>query len=251
VAGTGLSFATFGAAGFFLGVLVLPLMRLLPGSPRERDLRCQYVVHRAFRIFVRMLEALGLLSVRSRGAEALREPGQLVVANHPTLLDVVFLVSLMPQADCVVKREVLANPFMRGVAACTGYLSNALGDELLDACAERLRSGRSLVLFPEGTRSPAGGLGEFQRGAAHVALRSGRPLLPVVIRCDPPGLLRGQKWYAVPDRPMEITLDCAQPLHLPDAAQVRRGRGAAARRLSAELRDFYVKRLQNLSFRGN
>lgn len=248
--GTGISFAVFGIGGVILGLLLLPAMRLLPGSVRERELRSQAVVHRCFGFFVRMMEGLGLLEVTVRGGEALREPGQLVVANHPTLLDVVFLVSLMPQADCVVKREVLSNPFMRGVAGCTGYLSNSLGDELLDACAERLRSGRSLVLFPEGTRSPAGGLGDFQRGAAHVALRSGKPLLPVVIRCDPPGLMRGQKWYDVPPRPMAITLDCSEPIHPAADARGRRGRGAAARVLSAELRDFYEKRLHNLLVRG-
>jgi len=193
-----------------------------------------------------MMEALGLMRVTAHGAESLQQTGQLVVANHPTLLDAVFLISLMPRADCIVKADILSNPFMRSVARCTGYLSNELQEELIEACAERLRSGRSLVLFPEGTRSPKGGLGPFQRGAAHVALASGVSLRPVVIRCDPPGLMRGQKWYDVADRGLEISLECEEPIHVPESPPDGRGRGAAARRVTAELRDFYAKRLQTL-----
>lgn len=246
IAATGISFATFGLAGLVFGVIVLPLVRLVPGSDRERDFRCQFLVRRLFVLFVRMMERLGLMRVTVHGGESLQTTGQLVVANHPTLLDAVFLISLMPRADCVVKGAILSNPFMRNVARCTGYLSNDLQDQLIDACSERLRSGRSLVLFPEGTRSPKGGLGPFQRGAAHVALAAGVPLRPVVIRCDPPGLMRGQKWYDVADRSLEISLECGDPIQIPESQPDGRGRGAAARRVTVELRDFYAKRLQTL-----
>jgi len=244
IAATGISFATFGAAGLVCGSVVLPIVRAWPGTEPERDFRCQYAVRRFFRAFVRMVEALGLMKVAVHGAERLQEPGQLVVANHPTLLDAVFVMSVMPRADCVVKSAVTTNPFMRSVARCAGYLSNDLEGELVDACVSRLRSGRSLLLFPEGTRSPRGALGPFQRGAAHIAFRSGRPFRPVVIRCDPPGLMRGQKWYDVADRSLEISIECCDLIYVEDAPAPGRGRGAAARRATAELRDFFGKRLQ-------
>jgi 1-acyl-sn-glycerol-3-phosphate acyltransferase len=246
IAATGISFATFGAAGLLCGFVLLPLVRLAPGSARERDFRCQFLVRRFFRLFIRLMESMGLLRVSVHGADRLEQTGQLIVANHPTLLDAVFLVSLMPRADCVVKSAVLSNPFMRSVARCTGYLSNELQEDLISACAERLQSGRSLILLPEGTRSPRGGLGPFQRGAAHVALHSGLPLRPVVIRCDPPGLMRGQKWYDVADRRLEISLECCEPIHVGEISADGRRRGAAARRVTAELRDFFLKRLQTL-----
>ena len=69
VLGTGIAFATFGVGGIVLGLLVLPVARLLPGTRREREFRCQRVVHRCFRIFVRMSEALGLLSLSAAFAK--------------------------------------------------------------------------------------------------------------------------------------------------------------------------------------
>lgn len=231
-----------------LAFVVFPVLRRLPGSPAIRERRCQAVVQRFFRGFLRFTGALGMLRMQVVGAEALREPGQLVVANHPTLLDAVFLMSLMPQADCVVKRATLSNPFMRGVIRGTGYLSNDRGGELVDACVERLRQGRSLLIFPEGTRSPAGALGSFRRGAAHVALESGKPLRTVVITCTPPALGRGQKWYDMPDERLEIRIDCRSTFDPAPLAVGAASRGVAARRVTAALRDFYAKKQQNPSF---
>lgn len=244
---TGLAFAFFGLAGLVLAGVVLPVVRRRPGTLQQREIRSQYMVHRTFRIFVQFMLALRLFDLEVRGAELLRQPGQLVVANHPTLLDVVFLVSLMPQADCVVKRATFANPFMRGVVRGTGYLSNDLGEGLIDACADRLEAGRSVLLFPEGTRPLGGALGPFQRGAAHVALKSGRPLRPVWITCDPPTLMRGQNWYDVPERRIHYTFECCEGIDPADLAGPGESRGAAARKISAALRDFFTKKQQTLS----
>src|SRR5262249_60365367 len=131
---------------------------------------------------------------------------------HPTLLDAVFLLALMPQADCVAKQATWTNPFMSGVVSATGYLSNELGNDLVDTCAERLAVGRSVLLFPEGTRSPKGGLGPFQRGAAHVALRAGQPLRAVLLTSDPPGLDRDRRWWQMPTQRLRIGVDARDAL---------------------------------------
>ena len=242
-----IAFALFGLGGVLLPLFVFPLLQALPGSREQRQLRCQRAVQRCFRLYLVIIEAIGVVRMRVDGAEELREPGQLVVANHPTLLDAVFLISLMPQADCVAKQATWSNPFMRGVVTATGYISNDLGVELVEACAQRLRAGRSVLLFPEGTRSPKGGLGPFQRGALHVALRAGKPLRTVVLTCAPPALMRGRKWWQMPTERLAIGVDARATLD--PAAWVEPGtsRGVAARQGSAALRDFYAKALERLA----
>jgi len=239
-----IAFALFGLGGIVLPLAVFPLLRLLPGSREQWQLRCQRTLHRFFRAYVGVIEAIGVVRMRISGAEALAAPGQLVVANHPTLLDAVFLISLMPQADCVAKQATWSNPFMRGVVTATGYISNERGVELVEACAARLAAGRSVLLFPEGTRSPAGGLGEFQRGAAHVALRSGRPLRTVLLTCSPPALMRGRRWYEMPTQRLAIGVDAHGRFDPTDWLEPGTSRGVAARKLSAALRDHYAKKLQ-------
>jgi len=244
VVGTGISFSVFGIAGLLLSLVVFPVTRLVVRDPVERELRNQYFVHLTFRLFVGLMQALGVLVVDVLHGERLAQRGQIVVANHPTLIDIVVLGSLMPQADCVVKKEAWSNPFLRGAVTATGYLPNDTGDALVEACAERLRAGRTLVLFPEGTRSPEGGIGPFRRGFAHVALASQRPLRTVVIRADPPALMRGQPWYDVPERRLRLSLDCGAVLDPAQVAPDAPTRGAAVRKISSALRDFYAKTLQ-------
>jgi 1-acyl-sn-glycerol-3-phosphate acyltransferase len=252
IAATGISFAVFGIGGLVLACFGFPLLRVVAKSPLERERRAQYLVHLAFRFHVWVMKGLGVCTVSVLGAERLREPGgQLIVANHPTLIDVVLIGSLMPQLDCLVKTDALRNPFMRGAVHAAGYVPNDLGEAVVASCVARLREGRSLLLFPEGTRSMMSGeLGAFHRGAAHVALRSGRPIRPLVIHCHPRFLTREQHWYDVPDRPMGFTIEVGEPIDPGKLMQGDESRGVASRKLTAALRDFYETRLYDRAGRG-
>ena len=241
-----LGFAAFGALCLLLTFVVFPLMRLGRAPREEHELRAQRIVHGQFRGYLRILRALDIADVSVIGEERLREPGaHLLVANHPTLIDVIVIGSLIPQLDCVVKHAAWSNPFMLGVVKATGYLANDDGVALVEAGAERLRRGRSLLLFPEGTRSPLDGLQPFQRGAAHLALRTGLPILPVYIRCKPRSLMKGQKWWDVPPGRMRFSVEICEPLHGKELVDPSEPRARAARRLTATLRDFYVKKLHS------
>jgi 1-acyl-sn-glycerol-3-phosphate acyltransferase len=243
VVGTGFMFATFGVGAVLLATVVVPVLALLRGRTRAPDLLAQRVIHHTFRCFVGMGGALRLMSLAEEGTERLREGGTLVVANHPTLLDVVYLISRMPQADCVVKAQAWANPALRGIVKVAGYLPNRDPEHMISACAERLAAGRSIVIFPEGSRSPAAGLGHFHRGFAHMALRSGAKVLPVTITCDPPALKRGQPWYKLPNARLDFRLEVGQPIDVSRVAGDGAPRGVAARRLTAMLRTYFELRL--------
>lgn len=243
---TAIAFSAFALLCLALAFVLLPLSRRSRRSERASDLRAQELVHRSCRAYLDFLQRIGVLRWEARGAELLAEPGaRLVVANHPTLLDFVLLAALMPQADCIVSGARADNPFLAGSVRAARYIRNDSGGEIIRACAERLRAGRKLVIFPEGTRSPADGLREFQRGVARVALEADCDLQPVSIHCDPPTLRKGQKWYDVPDRPFRLSLRMLDPMStraIRDSLRDGRiTRSAAARRLTAELREILSK----------
>jgi 1-acyl-sn-glycerol-3-phosphate acyltransferase len=241
--GTGFLFAVFGIGAWLLANAVLPLIVRRRQRGAERELFAQRVLHRSFGWYIRLGTVLHLFSLSTHGAEHLRRGGTLVVANHPTLLDVVFLISCMPQADCVVKREAWRNPFFRRIVAAAGYIPNDEGEAVVSECVARLRAGRSVILFPEGSRSPRGGLGPFKRGAAYVALASGAPVTPVVIGCNPPALMKGQAWYALPNRKLIFSLAVGEPLHTGGLLPEQHTRAIAARRITAKLRSHFQARL--------
>lgn len=224
--------------------LVLPSLRLfLPGGRERQERRAQSVIHWSARVYLRGLRILRVLRVDCAGKERLREPGTLVVANHPTLLDVVVLMSLMPQADCVVKEQYYENPLFGAVARAAGYIPSRGGPKVVAACVERLVGGRSVIIFPEGTRSPVNGLGPFQRGAAHMALRTGRDLVPVTVRCTPPTLYHGQPWWDVPERCFDLTLSVGEPMRVKEVMGEQPGFGRAARAITGTMREYFEKQV--------
>ena len=195
---TGLAFVAFGLGAAVLTVLILPVLQLLSWRRPDTQRRVQLLIHYAFRFFAWSMVTVRLIRVTWVGREELRRGPILVVANHPTLIDVVLLVAAMPQADCIVKTAAERHPLLRRIVKAAGYIPNDRPGTLIGAGTEYLRQGRSLLLFPEGTRSPEGRLRTFRRGAARIALRSGHDLVPVVITCSPPTLMKGQPWYDVP-----------------------------------------------------
>ncbi len=213
--GTVVGFSVFGLAGLLIGLLLFPLMFLLVRDTGERQFAARKLISAAFGAYVRMISVLGVLSLRVQGEEHIGSgDGRLIIANHPTLLDVVFLISLFSQTDCVIKAAVTKNPFMAGTVWAANYISNIEPQQLLDACVARLQSGASLLLFPEGTRSVEGQPCDIKLGAAEIALRAGAEVLPVVIECKPLFLTKSNPWYTVPRRKPHFTIRIMAPVPL-------------------------------------
>lgn len=199
---SGISFSLFGLGGLVLAVTVFPLLNIFIRDVSRREVYAQRTVHKIWTAFVWVVTALGVIEVEFSGAELLAEDtGTLVIANHPSLIDVVLIMSLMNRTQCVVKPGVWSNPFMRGVVRATNYIPN-LGDpeRLIHDCVGVLRAGNNLVMFPEGSRTVPGEKPRLQRGFANIAVRASSPVRLVSISCSPPTLFKGEKWYQVPTR---------------------------------------------------
>jgi 1-acyl-sn-glycerol-3-phosphate acyltransferase len=211
---TGTCFALFGIGGLILGLIVFPAMLLLPGSPARCRARTRGLVQGAFRVFVAVMSGLRGLSYAFTGCERLGRPGQLIIANHPTLIDVVLIVAFTPAPACVVKAALFANPFTRRVVSAAGYISNTPTDAMIEQSTAALRSGDCLVMFPEGTRTRPGQSLQFHRGAASVAVQAAAVLTPIYVRVDPPLLHKSQPWYRVPPRRPHLALEVGADIDL-------------------------------------
>jgi 1-acyl-sn-glycerol-3-phosphate acyltransferase len=243
VVATGYNFAFFGLGGLFLTLTLLPLVRLWPGTPARKNERARGVIHLVFRYFVWQMQATGCIRVRLIDPDRLRaSDGHLIIANHPTLIDVVLLLALLPKSNCVVKDALFRNPMLQGVVRATGYIRNSADPEqLLQQCRETLAAGHSIVVFPEGTRTRPGQPLRFQRGAAHIAVRCGADIVPVSIRCAPPMLRKGERWYQIPSRRAQIDVQAFAPIRVAAVTGAQTAAPLATRRLNRHLENYYCR----------
>ncbi len=239
LAATALSFAVFGIAGLLLGVVVFPLFAVLVGRERRISMARQ-VIRLVLRAYVELMRLLGVLRYDISGLQRLERGGLLILANHPTLIDTIFLMAFVKKADCIVKAELWNNPFTRGPVRAAGYISNAGGPSLVAAGIATLQRGNNLIVFPEGTRTPGDGLIRLKRGAANIAVRGGRDITPVVIRCEPPTLGKGEKWWRVPACRVHFRIDVQDDIAVRSFIQGGASDVMAARHLTDYLQLYFT-----------
>ncbi|NRA71320.1 MAG: 1-acyl-sn-glycerol-3-phosphate acyltransferase [Gammaproteobacteria bacterium] len=198
---TGGCFAFFGFGGLLLSLLVFPIQKLVVRDVKKQKKLARKTVHLTFKFFIGLMALSGIYSFNLAQARILQDKrGHLILANHPSLIDVVVLISIIPNVDCVVKAHLFKNPFIRGVVKNTGYISNADPEGLLNDCHASLAAGNNLIIFPEGTRTTPGVSLKFQRGAANIAVRCQAKVSTVLIDFTPSALTKVVPWYKVPER---------------------------------------------------
>lgn len=219
---SGIGFFTFGFLGVFFQFLLFPGIILLVHPAEKRKRLARRVVHGTFLWFVKYLRFLGILDWETQGLDKLQMPGQLILANHLTLLDVVFLFAFVPNACAIVKAPLTRNPFTAGALRAAGYIVNDGGYALVDRSIEELRTGASLIIFPEGTRTPWGEKPKLKHGAMATALKG--EVSPTIVRigCEPLGLFKGAPWWYAPEKPMHFSFEVVGELDVtPYLAQYR------------------------------
>ncbi|GHU20349.1 hypothetical protein FACS189475_09050 [Betaproteobacteria bacterium] len=162
------------------------------------------------------------------------------------------LIALLRQPNCVVKASLRDNVFTRGPVLSAGFVVNTEGPQLVGDCIASVRSGDHLVIFPEGTRSVEhnGKLNPLKRGAAHIALRGGLAITPVIITVSEPMLGKGQRWYHAPKKRPHFVLSVEDDI--PTAPYAASGETVAGdtmptlatRALSDDLNTFFTKGIQ-------
>ena len=192
--------AVLGACFLGWGLIAFPLSLLLPhriGRPLG-----QRVITAGFGWLLRLMERAGLVELDLDGLEPLRGARGLVVApNHLSMIDVMLVVSHLPDTVCIMKAGLERNPALGG-GRLAGYIPNTDPRRVLARATEALRSGANLLVFPEGTRSPDGLLGPFHPGFALIARRAGAPVQTVLIESNTRYLGKGWPLWRRPAFPL-------------------------------------------------
>ena len=197
---TALGFSLFALCALAVGLVIAPAARLCSANRALAQRRVRRSVKATCRGFIALLGGLRLIDYRIVHAERLQRPGSLVLANHPTLLDALFLLATVPDAVCVAKGGLATHPVTRSAIRAAGFIAAPSPRRAIAAASEALENGQSVILFPEGTRSTPGQAVRLRRNGAMIAVMSRAPVVPVCIRCEPPTLLKGSPWYRVPPR---------------------------------------------------
>lgn len=209
---------------------------LLPLLGRERGRRIgRAVISRGYAFFWLAARATGLLQMDARALDPLAaEPGLIVVANHPSMLDAVMLMARLPRSACVMKASLARNPFVGAAAQLARYIRNDSTYGLVRLAVDDLRQGGQLVLFPEGTRTTRWPINPFHSVVGLIAQRAQAPVQAVFIDTDSPYLGKGWPLWRLPPLPIVFTVRLGRRFPPADDPQA----------LQAELQAYFAEGVQ-------
>jgi 1-acyl-sn-glycerol-3-phosphate acyltransferase len=194
------------SATFFLGVIAIVISFFnKTGNP----------VHWLARVWGRSILAVSGIRVSVTGAERIDfDRPYIFMANHQSNLDIPVLLGHLPvQFRWLAKAELFKIPVFGQAMRGAGYISIDRADrpaafESLQEAREKIRSGCSIVIFPEGTRSLDGSLKPFKKGGFVMAIGAGAPIVPLAVR-GTHGIMPKNTWLI---RPGDVALYIGEPL---------------------------------------
>lgn len=177
------AYFTLGYVAFFLPFYLLAF--IFSGNREASFQKLNHMFYKGFFFIVRRIPHLKLhvdqdiLSIRS----------SVIVCNHVSYLDPIFLISLFEKQKTIVKSIFFKLPLFGWVLKTSGYIPSETSGEfnlLMIQCVENmedyLSSGGNLFIFPEGTRSRDGRIGSFNKGAFKIARHCGAPVKVLFIK---------------------------------------------------------------------
>lgn len=168
-----------------MGTIVLSLLAYLtfPFDPKGRT------IHKYARAWAWLIiKSSGVEVTVSNAACIQYGRSQILMANHQSAYDIFALLAYLP-ADFkwVAREEIFRIPILGWAMAAAGYISidrrgRKKAVESIQRAVTKIREGTSVLVFPEGTRSPDGQIHPFKKGGFTLAVKAGVPIIPISIR---------------------------------------------------------------------
>ena len=230
---------SFGIICLLGNIIFVPVILLGLNKNLKVQFFCRDLVRIFWGIFLKICCISGKIKIEFK-EKNINFCSCLIIANHPSLLDVVFMLANLPRINCVVKASLKKNIFLFGAIKASGYISNEDEERLLGYCLDALRKGENLLIFPEGTRTKESIV--FHKAAFYIAINAAKKLRAYKIDMDKTALKQNHIWYKTPNInyifSLEKDIDITEFYNdLPNPLRVRK--------LHSQIEKFYQKELKN------
>lgn len=224
---------------YFLPVIILRLYKITFFRNLSRD-----IVRLSWSFFLFCARVCGYLRCEYSGDfKSLNHiKSCIVIANHPSLLDVMLIISKIRHIDCIVKASLRKNIFLYPAIKASNYILNTENEILLKKATNILKSGESLLIFPEGTRTKEHIV--FHKASSYIAINAAKKLAKILIKINPRSLQKGRKWYDTPSIRVNYKIKLVEVLELKNYEKMATN-AIRTRRLHKQLSEFYIKEWNN------
>lgn len=213
-------FVLFGFGAGVISFFIFPYITLKMPVER-RKFAYAGVIHSSWKFFKDFLQKIKLIKVNCNDEARLANlSGKIIVASHPTFIDIVILIGLIPNSTCLAKKDTLKNPLFRNIVKSIYIINDIDIDDFKTETDKFLKEGFNIIIFPTGTRTKPDEDIKLHKGSAVISLHSNTAIVPVKITTDYPFLQKNQPIYDIGDRVVNYNIEVKDEISPQDFSHV-------------------------------
>ena len=190
-----LCFGVFGLGAMVLNFFVFPILKKIYKYEKRTEMYSEIIRH-LWRFFINLITALKLIKLEIKDKNALQNiKNKVIVATHPSFIDIVILVALIPKSTGFAKKDAAHNFIFKNLVSGL-FISNDIElEELKSETKKYLDMGFNVIIFPMGTRHRKNEYPKIKKGASLVALNAHKNIVPIKIYTNKAFLFINQPFY--------------------------------------------------------
>ena len=182
------SFFVFGCGAILLNFLVFPFIK-------NNKYLCSDIIHLTWKFFVHFMMFLGLFKLDIKKLSKIEN--KIIVATHPSFIDIVILIALIPRSTCFVKKELAHNLIIKNIVNSIFITNEVELEELKTKSKKMLDMGFNVIIFPSGIRHRKNEYPKIKKGASLIALNANKNIVPIRFFANGDFMFINQPFYEV------------------------------------------------------
>lgn len=189
-------FFLFGISTLFLAFIVFPSANFIIRNKIKKTRILLCIIQNSWAFLVFLLVKTGLIKINADNLEKIKNiKNSIIVSSHPSYIDVVILISLIPNTTCFVAKKLLNNLFFKNIIKSVFLVLSKPPEELVEDAKFMLDNGFNILIFPTGRRSHKDEHLKIRKGAAQIALNTLKNISILDITTSNDFLQRNQPFY--------------------------------------------------------
>lgn len=211
-----LSFGIFGIGAVFFNFFIFPLLKYFFKGQKLYE-KYSDIIQKTWKFFVYFLIYTSQIRLDIKNLEEIKSiKNKIIVSTHPSFIDVVILIALIPRSTCFVKKELAQNPILNNLINSI-FITNAVDlGELKRETKIMSDMGFNIIIFPSGIRHRRFEYPKIKKGASLIALNSGKNIVPIKMFTDEDFLFINQPFYEVGDKIVTYEIEKFDEININD-----------------------------------
>ena len=206
-------FCIFGVGALFISFIIFPTIGLLAPEQSKKMIYAD-VIHSTWKFFINLLQKIDIIKIKFNDEKLLSDlSGKVIVASHPTFIDIVILIGTIPNSTCLAKKETLKNPFFSNIVKSIYIINDTELEKFKSETDKFLKAGFNIIIFPSGTRTTDKEDTKLHKGSAVIALNSNAGIIPIKITTDYPFLQKNGSICDIGEQPVTYNIEVKDEIY--------------------------------------